>query len=323
MKEKLGILIPMYNSERYIKRCLDSIIGQTYKNLEVIIINDGSTDKSLEICRQIINDDERFKVYTRENKGVAFTRNELIQKCNSKYIVFIDSDDFIDEDYIEVLYKIITKYNADMVASKIYLYDENKKKLNKDANTKVINNIEGLKRLLYNHEIQHGPVCKMYKKELFENIEFPNKKVYEDLAIMYKIVDRCSKIALTNYQGYNYTYNIGGITKSSFSDSEISMLEYGEEIFEYITKKYGKELLLPAKNIIAEQSVELACKIPIKKQYEAEIKRIKQYIKSYRVDLLKSKDTYPRIKAYLLASFFGIRGIKIAQKILDNNKKYK
>ena len=100
MKEKLGILIPMYNSEHYIKKCLNSIIGQTYKNLEIILINDGSTDKSLEICEKIVKDDERFKIYTRENKGVAFTRNELIKKCNSKYFVFIDSDDFIDKDYI-------------------------------------------------------------------------------------------------------------------------------------------------------------------------------------------------------------------------------
>lgn len=323
MKEKVGILIPMYNGEHHIKRCLDSIIEQTYKNLEIIIINDGSTDKSLEICRQTINDDKRFSIYTRENKGVAFTRNELIQKCNSKYFVFIDSDDFVDKDYIEVLYKTITQHNVDMVASKIYLYNENKKELNENPDIKIINNVDGLKKLLYNHEIQHGPTCKMYKKDLFENIRFPDKKIYEDLAIMYKIVDRCSKIALTNYQGYNYMYNSNSITKSKFSDSEISMLEYGEEIFEYITKKYGEDLLLPAKNIIAEQSIELACKVPIKKQYKAEIKRIKNHIKKYRIDLLKSKDTYPRIKTYLLSSFMGIRGIETVQKILDNNKKYK
>ena len=316
MKKKIGVLIPLYNTEKYIERCLQSIINQTYKNLEIIIIDDGSTDNSLEVCNKIIKSDKRFKVITRENKGVAFTRNELIKKCTSEYFIFIDSDDFIDKNYIEVLCDIMEKHNTDIVASHIYLYDKGRNKKSNNLETTVIDNKQGLKKLLYNHEIQHGPSCKMYKKELFNNIEFPNKKIYEDLAIMYKIIDKCENIALTEYQGYNYVYNKEGITKSEFSSLEISMLEYGEEIFEYVTKKYDQELLLPAENILVEQSIELACKIPLKKQYQNEITRIKKHIKKYRLDLLKSKDIYFRIKIFLIASFVGLRGIKLINKFL-------
>lgn len=312
MEKKIGILIPMYNSEKYIENCLKSVINQTYTNLEIIIINDGSTDKSLEICDKIICDDKRFKIYTRENRGVAFTRNELIKKCTSNYFIFLDSDDYIEKDYIKTLMQIIEKYDVDMVVSQIILY--NKKKRDISVKTDIIDNKEALKKLLYNHRITHGPICKLYKKEVFENIQFPNGKIYEDLGVMYKIIDKCKKIALTNYQGYNYVYNRNSITKSKFSNDEISMLKYGEQIFEYVIKEYGEELLLPALNVLVEQSIELGLKIPLKKEYRNEIGKVKGYIKTYRIKLLKSKETYPRIKLLLFSSFLGIRVMKIIGK---------
>ena len=318
MEEKIGILIPMYNSEKYIDKCLKSVKEQSYKNLEVIIINDGSTDNSLEICKNIIRDDDRFKIYTRENKGVAFSRNEAIKKCSAKYFIFLDSDDFLDKDYIEVNYNILKEYNVDMVSSNIFQCKNEKdvlKKGKEPLKNYVVDRKEGLKKLLYQYEIQNGPHCKLYKKELFDGVEFPNGQIYEDLATMYKVVNNCNKIAITSYQGYNYVYNPTGITKSKFREKELILLHWAEEIYDFINKNYKEELLLAGKNLLVTQSLFLACKIPLTKKYKTYIVKIKKYIKQYRKELLKDKDTYPRIKLFLIASFGGLRLVKITNNL--------
>lgn len=324
MHEKVGILIPLYNNEKKIEECLNSVKNQTYKNLEVIIIDDGSTDKSLEVCKQIIKDDSRFKLHSRENRGVAFSRNEAIKYCTANYFIFLDSDDFLDEDFIETTYKILKENDVDIVSTKISIYKDRNKinKENKNIYTYIVNREAGMEKLLYQYEIQHGPTCKLYKKKLFEGIEFPNGKIYEDLATIYKIVDRCNSIAITSYNGYNYYYNINGITKSEFDDREIFRLKCAEEIYEFVNQKYNKSILIAAKNLLVSQCLFVICKMPIKKEYEKSLKDIKSYISKYRLELLKDSNTHLKTKIFLTASYFGLRGIKIlnyVMKLLGKN----
>lgn len=318
MNEKIGILIPLYNNEKLIKRCLKSILNQTYSNLEIIIIDDGSTDNSFKICEDFVGKDERFKIYRRKNKGVAFTRNEAIKMCTAKYFIFLDSDDCIDKDYIETLYNIMKYTKTDLVSSTLFNFKREDELLNKENNpvkTQIVNKKEGLKRLLYQYDIQNGPTCKLYKRELFDKIIFPEGRIYEDLATIYKVVNECNTIAITNYNGYNYFYNIFSITKKGFRKEEIVMLEYGEEIYSFIQKKYKeKELLLAAKNLLVSQCIFLACKIPMEKQYKNVIKKIKKYINLYRMNLLKDRETHFKTKLYLLISLLGIRNIKLLYK---------
>ena len=324
LEEKIAILVPMYNAERFIARCLKSILDQTYKNIEIIVINDGSSDSSLEICKEMAESDERISVYSRENKGVAITRNELIEKCNSKYLLFLDSDDFIDADYVQTLYELMKKYNSDMAACNLYFYSD-KKKINKQlkqgADEKELETKEAFKKLLYQYEIQHGPTCKLYKKELFEGIKFPEGKTYEDLATIYKIVHRCNKVAITSYQGYNYVYNEEGITKNIFKESDLFMLTCGEEIFKFTEQNYGEDLKLASENLLITQCIHLAIKIPLDSKYKEEIRKIKKYIKQYRKELLNDEETYPRLKAFLFSSFFGIRAIKLTNSMIELSKK--
>ncbi len=114
---KVSLIIPVYNTEKYLRQCLDSVISQTFKEFECICINDGSTDNSLPILQEYINKDIRFKLIDKKNEGVSVARNTGIQNATGKYIVFIDSDDWITKDYIEVLYNTIEKYDCDLVSS--------------------------------------------------------------------------------------------------------------------------------------------------------------------------------------------------------------
>ena len=120
----VSIIIPAYNAEKYIEQCIDSIISQTYKNIEVIIVNDGSTDNTLAICEKYAKEDKRIKIVKKKNEGVSKARNDGIKIATGKYIMFIDSDDYIDDDYIEIMHKNIVEKKADLVVSN-YTRDKN------------------------------------------------------------------------------------------------------------------------------------------------------------------------------------------------------
>ena len=129
MKEKVSIIIPVYNSERTLERCLDSVINQTYKNIEILIVNDGSKDKSLEIMKEYQKKDNRIMVINQENKGLSGARNAGLDKATGEYVTFIDSDDYIKANLIKDTIEIFNRYNCDVVRNNYEL-------AYKDGNTK-------------------------------------------------------------------------------------------------------------------------------------------------------------------------------------------
>ena len=125
MNDLISIVIPIYNASKYLEKCINSVINQTYKNLEIILVNDGSIDNSLDICNDFKDKDNRIKVISKKNEGVSKTRNIGIDKCKGKYLMFLDSDDYIDEIYVEKMYTYLTKNNLSMVTSSMTLVDVN------------------------------------------------------------------------------------------------------------------------------------------------------------------------------------------------------
>lgn len=126
MKSLISVIIPVYNCEKYLNRCLDSILKQSYRNIEVILVDDGSTDYSLNICKEYENKDKRFKVFNKENGGPSSARNHGLDRCNGEYIVFVDSDDYLSDDYLQRLYETMIKNNAEVVFCGYDTEDSNK-----------------------------------------------------------------------------------------------------------------------------------------------------------------------------------------------------
>ena len=124
MTEKVSVIVPVYNVEKYLRQCLDSILQQTYQNLEILIINDGSTDGSDAICREYLEKDERISYFAKENTGISDTRNVGIRQATGEYVTFVDSDDWIEKTYIEELYDKLITYHADIVATNYYLFND-------------------------------------------------------------------------------------------------------------------------------------------------------------------------------------------------------
>ena len=208
MKDLISVIIPVYNVEKYIEKCIYSVINQTYKNIEIILVDDGSTDISGKICDDFEKKDYRIKVIHKKNGGLSDARNVGIDVSTGKYIVFIDSDDYVDKKHIEYLYNMITKNNADISICQFNIVYENSDiqitDFTKKDTIKIFDNKKALETMLYNKKFCNSACTKMYKKELFDDIRFPIGKLYEDLGTTYKLIEKTTKVVLGQRTTYNY-----------------------------------------------------------------------------------------------------------------------
>lgn len=221
--EKISIIVPIYNVEKYLEKCVKSIITQTYKNLEIILVDDGSKDNSGKIADELSKTDSRIKVIHKENGGLSSARNEGIKYVTGEYIAFLDSDDCIIPTFYEYLYDLIIKYNADIAQGYfLRIQDELIDEVNSiidEANSKItveekvltnkeaLNILYGIKELPYIQEVVVWN--KLYKKDVLNNIIFPVGKLHEDEFTTHKILYNAPKIVVSNkfIHGYMQTKN--------------------------------------------------------------------------------------------------------------------
>ena len=233
----ISIVIPIYNAEKYLHECLDSVINQTYKNIEIIAINDGSNDNSLDILNEYFNNDKRIKIYTKENGGVSSARNYALEKVNGDYIMFIDSDDYlVNKNVIQELinnlqgYDIIRFGNYDLKDNnllenkQIYkLQDEYESGI--DFINKVLSNVDTYGWYLWQY---------IFKKELWNGIKFPEGRIFEDASTIYKVLLNSNKIKTITEPIYTYRYNDVSLSKKINLKICKDMLETIDESCNYI-----------------------------------------------------------------------------------------
>lgn len=230
--EKISVIVPVYNVEKFLEKCVSSILKQTYSNLEIILVDDGSKDNSGMIADQLAKKDRRIKVIHKENGGLSSARNEGLKYATGDYIAFLDSDDCIIMDFYEYLYHMIQKYDVDIAQGDFLripdddidrvndiLQEENAKRRIEE---KVLTKEEALEVLYGTKEgpyIQEVVVWnKLYRKSIFETIVFPIGKLHEDEFTTHKILFRCRKIAISNRMIYGYMQ-----TKNSIMRKEIGL----------------------------------------------------------------------------------------------------
>lgn len=214
LDELVSIIVPVFNVENYLKRCVDSLINQTYKNIEIILVNDGSTDKSPEICRKYLQEDQRIRVIDKENGGLSSARNTGIDNCKGKYITFVDSDDWIDIDTIEIAISYIKKYSVDIAVYGIYIENDIKcVKERKIKKSKVLDSNEALVWLNSFKGIDVSACNKMYKREVFKEKRFPIGKLCEDFYTMYKILEDSTIVTIAESK-YHYYQRQNSITRN-------------------------------------------------------------------------------------------------------------
>lgn len=216
MKPIISVIVPVYNVEQYIQKCIESLMDQTFGSFEVLIINDGSEDNSIKIAKNTFNGNRQFTVYKKENGGLSDARNFGIEKAQGLYLAFLDSDDYYDKYFLEKMYQKITSDNADIVVCDYQLVDE-KYKYMQTKEVEIYQSLNGEKAFLNNIKaegINSGVWNKLYKKTLFDDIRYPVGIYYEDHATMYKLLLGSSKISFVSEVLFYYVQREGSITNS-------------------------------------------------------------------------------------------------------------
>ncbi|HCT9613067.1 TPA: glycosyltransferase family 2 protein, partial [Enterococcus faecalis] len=192
----VSVVIPVYNVEKYVEKCLDSVINQTYQNLEIIIVNDGSTDNSLSVCQKKKLSDSRIKLINKENGGLSSARNAGIECAQGEFICFIDSDDWIELDYIEVLLNGMENTNVDIsVIQMIKVKDFNKIAFQSESQTKwdIFERETAMRELFSSNLIGYSANNKLYRISLFKSIRYPEGMLMEDKGTTYRLIDSSTK----------------------------------------------------------------------------------------------------------------------------------
>lgn len=237
----ISVIIPVYNSKSYLDCCLESVISQTFKDLEIIIVNDGSSDGSKEICEKYAKKDSRIKLINQENQGVSAARNKGLDVAQGEYIGFLDSDDFIKHDMYEKLYKLITENKADIsvcAVEEIDAYGE-KKISNKDSKYKtfIFDTKEAVECILSGKFLTMYSVNKLYRRELFENIRYKIGVIYEDTILSTQIFAKSKKVVYNSQVLYYYVRNPDSITLQKFSSKDMDIIDSGEYVSKFIEER--------------------------------------------------------------------------------------
>ena len=236
--DKISIIVPVFNVEKYLSKCIESLVKQTYKNIEILLINDGSQDNSLNICKEWEKKDGRIKVFSQRNQGLSEARNTGIKNAKGNYICFVDSDDLVLSDFIEILYYLIKKYGCEIAQVNFIekTDDEIEKKINIEKqifNEKILSSRDMIKGLTTNDHKKNVIVWnKIYKKELFENLSFKNGKIYEDEFFTWKVFMKCKKIAVSDKILYVYRIRKNSIMNLQRKKISIKNLDYLEALEE-------------------------------------------------------------------------------------------
>lgn len=242
----VSIIVPVYNIENFIEKCIKSLCEQTYQNLEILLIDDGSKDKSGYLCDTMGKKDNRIKVFHKKNTGLSDARNYGIKNASGKYLLFIDGDDTISKDMVEVLYVKITDNEADISACPfIYEYSDgstkNYEKIVRDCDY-IMSNEEAVELLINKkYAFRHIACNKMYKASLFGDVLFPVGKLYEDMGTVYKLISKAKKIVYTYNTYYYYYQRSNSITKTFvFKNNEVDRIEMANDMYFDLLKLFPK-----------------------------------------------------------------------------------
>jgi len=326
-KDLVSIIVPVYNVSAYLNECIDSLIIQSYSNIEIILVDDGSTDGSGQICDQYSKLDDRIVVIHKKNGGLSDARNAGLNAMHGQYVAFVDSDDWIDEQMIQKFYSISQSTNADIVAGGyVAIY----KNMHVQCSEKsgIYSMTEALKLLLYNKEL-HDHVCtKLFRASIWDEIRFPKNKVFEDIRTTYKTFLKSERIVVTDYNLYFYRQRGEGIARGTFNKSKLQNINAINELLrdrvinqniEYISLL--KKRLLRVKCYILRDMF-LRTPDDILTDYQTIAEGLFRIVKKNRILILSDKDFEKSLKFMAFVSF---AGFTVTRKVFSSSllkKKY-
>lgn len=315
----ITVIIPIYKVEKYLSKCIDSLIDQDYTQLEIILVDDGSPDNCGNICDKYAIQDNRIKVIHKKNGGLSDARNAGLKISTGDFITFVDSDDYVNKDFISTLVNLIQDFEADIAISPFIHFTDDEKKVKKILSinkVKTYTNIEGLINMFYQSDFDNNATSKLFKKELFFNVTFPKGLLYEDLATVYKLFLNSNKIVFINKFNYNYLLRDESIEGSLFSQEKLdSLLKIIVEL--EALKKSNHEILEAVNCRILSFLFHLL--FETEKASKAE-RQIFSLIKKYRISVLIDINARKKARYSALLSFLGIKCLRFFYKFVKSRK---
>lgn len=313
-KHLISVVIPVYNVGQFLSPCINSVLAQTYERLEIILIDDGSTDGSSSVCDKYAESDHRVIAIHQPNLGLSAARNTGLDNAKGEYITFVDSDDLIHPDYIMTLYSGITAHNAD-ISSVEFKRISSLTETKDSCQSNTILNMDGKKAMrymLYQNIIDNSACCKLFKTSLFDDIRFPQGLFYEDLATIPIIYFHAKKTTHLRTQLYYYRYRNSSIL-GHFSLKRADVLDVTEEIEDFANLHCPENIpAARSRRFSANMNILLlmsACKI----DNESLKSRCWKNIRTLRKEMLKDRHVRLKNKIGALASYGGLR---LTQSIL-------
>lgn len=307
-KELVSIVVPVYNVEKYLPRCIDSLLNQTYNIIEIVIIDDGSTDNCPNICDEF---DKRYscvKVIHKTNGGLADARNIGIEHANGRFITFVDSDDFVSKYYIENLYSALIMGNADLSISMFENLPEDKEIKSKTSGMKkkelyICSSEKCLELLLYQEGIETSAPGKLYKREIIEKLRFPKGRLYEDIMFSTTAISCANKIAIIPNIDYYYFQRRGSIQYQKFTLKKLDCIEFSKELNKFVKDNYPN-LKGAADCRYFGALCNIVLQIP-KNEFVSERKQLWFEIKEYRKIVIKDSKVRKKTKYAAILSYLG------------------
>ena len=304
MDNLISVIVPIYNVEKYLDRCIKSIVNQSYTNLEIILVDDGSPDRCGEICDEWVKKDNRIKVIHKENGGLSDARNAGIEIAKGEYLSFIDSDDYVNKDFIKILYNLLIENNSDISMCGVC---ETKKDedINKEIGKGNIRNILSKNALEGKEHVYCVAWNKLYKKSIFKNIRYPKGKIHEDVAVIYKIMYYSEKISITDSKLYFYFSAPESIMRSKFSEKRLEILDALKDSYEFFIKRneenYAYFVLMDFLNTILALYKECYLLEEDKKKVKRDLR--KKYKKTYKKVISNSNTSLKMKLKYTIYDF--------------------
>lgn len=292
-KIKLSVIVPVYKAEKYIDRCINSILNQTLKSLELILVDDGSPDNSGAICDEYAKKDARVKVIHKENGGVCAARNIGLDHAIGDYISFVDSDDYLESDALEILYSDIVTHKADICCA-LMVGDSNQDAKNLENGLyEVWRGKDAIKNALLDNRFTYSSCAKLFKRDLIGNIRFEEgRKIHEDSFFNFSVFLRKPTVVVRNIGIYNYVNNSESASHAEFSEKFFDILYFANKKKE-LANEHFPEFQTEINNAIVKANLAMLhafCNTNDKK---------------YRKDIKKCIKTVKKLKSYFVSAIPG------------------
>ncbi|MDN2453303.1 glycosyltransferase family 2 protein [Lactobacillus sp. UCMA15818] len=318
----ISVIVPVYNVAPYLRHCIDSIINQTYQNIEIVFINDGSTDDSAEILTEYESKDSRIRVIHQKNGGLSNARNNGISNSKGSYITFIDSDDYVSKDYVSYLLDLLRKNNFQSklaICSLMNVFIKtNTQRNNGNDQEAVLTGKECIEKMCYQDLVDTCAYAKLGARELYDTVKFPEGMLFEDIATTYQLFDLCDTVCCGFYAKYFYVIREGSIVTSGFNSKKLELIPMTDKMANYISSKYPELANATLRRQVYSRFSTLNQILSdSESRVPGQIKEILKFLKLHKQEVLNDPKTPKRDRIAYLFLCFGIPIYKHAWKFYE------